>query len=557
MEGFGFRGLEFHNNRMWKWESVHRALDFMEKYDLNALIFHQNDLIDFLVEPKAYFSEEEMWAYWPVRYCSMSTNRQYIQKVIREAKRRGIDFYLEVKEIWYPEALLDKFPHLRNENGHICPTDPFWFDFLRIKVEELLQAVPDFAGLIVSPATRESKVSISANQCTCARCRSTSEYDWYYQYLHALYEPLSKHGKKLVVRDFAYSTSSQGAVLRAAEDVSTQIIVALKNVPHDFWPVYPHNPAIERPTKLRKWIEYDVWGQYAGLGIFPCSLVQDILYRQDHCLKNGCDGIWYRTDWELLNECSCFNSLNMVNLIGAAMHAKNPNTTSADIFRAWASEGITTALREESCMAENEVPACPDAAERLEAFMSTAYEVIAKTLYVFGHVFSYSSRYQHAYQSIYNVMNVYHQRKQWDPESAALIVPTEENIARIIREKEEALALAKGLRDLLMPQTLGVSPALRDELEDILDLYPQYVSGFLYSARAYFRMRKAVEYRSVDDARKALEEAASLRAFANGLERRLAQRDYPFYLYWMADPRELLLLCDDIEKMAGTMLEEK
>ena len=55
MEGFGFRGLEFHNNRMWKWESVHRALDFMEKYDLNALIFHQNDLIDFLVEPKAYF----------------------------------------------------------------------------------------------------------------------------------------------------------------------------------------------------------------------------------------------------------------------------------------------------------------------------------------------------------------------------------------------------------------------------------------------------------------------------------------------------------------------
>ena len=33
---FRYRGLEFHNDRMWKWGSVARALDFMEKYDMKV-----------------------------------------------------------------------------------------------------------------------------------------------------------------------------------------------------------------------------------------------------------------------------------------------------------------------------------------------------------------------------------------------------------------------------------------------------------------------------------------------------------------------------------------
>ena len=550
MKGFDFRGLEFHNNRMWKWGSVEKALDFMQQFELNALVFHQNDLVDWLVEPRTYFSEEELWAYWPVRYCEIGTNISYIKKVIREAKRRGIDFYLEVKEIWYPEGLLDKYPGLRNKDGHICATDPFWFDFLKKKTEELLAVLPDFAGIIVSPATRESKVSISANQCTCERCKATSEYDWYYKYLKTLNEPLAKYNKKLVVRDFAYSTTSQGAVIEAAENVSKDIIVALKNVPHDFWPVFPNNPAIRRPSKLRKWIEYDVWGQYAGLGIYPCSLVPDIMKRHLHCLENGCDGIWYRTDWEVLNECSNFNSLNMVNLVGAAMHAKDPSVTEEDIYKAWTKYGITTALKEESVMRPPEVPSCPDAWKKLKDFMTLAYDVIVKTVYVYGHVFNYSCRFQHAYQSIYNVMNVYHKRVQWDKDSAGYIVPTEENIARIIAEKEQALEEAKQLKEILKPETLGVSEEIVDELNDICDLYPWYVEGYLLSARTYFRMRKAIVDNSAEDAQKAYEESEKILEFAGQLKERLNKKDYPFYLYWVTDPDELTLLAQDIQAHA-------
>lgn len=555
MKGFQFRGLEFHNNRMWKWQSVENALNMMQKFDLNALVFHQNDLIDYLVEPQAYLSEEELWKYWPVRYCNIGTNIKYIRKVIQEAKKRGIDFYLEVKEIWYPEAILDKFPHLRGADGHICPTDPFWFEFLRVKTEEVLNVIPDLAGIIVSPATRESKVSISANQCTCERCRRTKEYDWYYQYLQALNEPLSRNGKTLVVRDFAYSTSSQGAVIEAAENVSRDIVIALKNVPHDFWPVYPNNPAIERPSNLRKWIEYDVWGQYAGLGVYPCNLVPDIMKRHLHCLKNGCDGIWYRTDWEILNECSNFNSLNMVNLIGAAMHAKDPSVTEEEIFKAWTQYGITTAMREESCMEKPVVPTAPDAWKRLNDFMTAGYKILEKTLYVYGHVFNYSSRYQHAYQSIYNVMNVYHQRVQWDKESAKYIVPTEENIARIIAEKEQALEESKRLYDILKPETLGAGERLEKELNDICELYPLYVEGYLLSARAYFRMQKALKENNAEDAKLAEKECDRIFKFAANLRERLSEKDYPFYLLWMTDVDELDSLAADIQKRAKALTE--
>ena len=51
---FTLKGLEIHSSRMWRWASVRNALDFMTRFGLNALIFHQNDLTDQLVVPEQY-----------------------------------------------------------------------------------------------------------------------------------------------------------------------------------------------------------------------------------------------------------------------------------------------------------------------------------------------------------------------------------------------------------------------------------------------------------------------------------------------------------------------
>jgi hypothetical protein len=191
MKQFELRGLEIHTSRMWQWAAVERALDFMTPTGLNALIFHRNDLIDQLVFPEDYFSVDLMWKRWPVRMHTIQNNRHYIAKVVRAAKERGIAFYTEVKEIWYPEELLEIFPALRKADGTLCPNDPLWWEFLEKKMRELLAVMPDIAGVIVSPGTRESKISISTNKCECERCKSTDAKTWYYKLLDALYRPLA------------------------------------------------------------------------------------------------------------------------------------------------------------------------------------------------------------------------------------------------------------------------------------------------------------------------------------------------------------------------------
>lgn len=555
MNHFKFTGLEFHNRRMWKWAAVERALDFIEEFGMDALIFHQNDLLDAVVLPDGYFSEEEMWAYWPIRYCAIGTNGSYIKKLLRECAKRGIQFYFEVKEIWYPPALLEKYPHLRRKGGHICPTDPFWFEFLSRKVRELTETFPQMAGIIVSPATRESKVSIAAGQCGCERCKTMSESEWYARYIHAVHEPLAEAGKRLIVRDFAYDMGSQSSVLEAAADCASDIVMALKNVPHDFWPVFPDNPAIEHRTELEKWIEYDVWGQYCGLGVFPCSLVEDIMRRQTHCLECGCTGIWYRTDWELLDDCSCFNSLNMLNLIAGVMHAKNPDCTVEEIYQRWMRYGINIALTEESAVLPPEQPAV-EALSGLRQLMETANTILMKTLYVRGHVFSYSSRYQHSYESIYRVMNVYHRRDQWDPASKKEIYPSKENLEAVFREKEEALALATGLKEYFNVNALGISGRLQAQIQEMLHLLVLYVKGFKLQAQVYFHMNRALEERDAQSLQEAVRTCAELEEFCKRLTERLEGDRYPFYLCWMMDPSELRLLAADIRRLAGCKTDE-
>ncbi len=55
MKNFKFTGLEIHNRRMWNWAAVERALDFINEFGMDALIFHQNDLLDAVVLPTKIF----------------------------------------------------------------------------------------------------------------------------------------------------------------------------------------------------------------------------------------------------------------------------------------------------------------------------------------------------------------------------------------------------------------------------------------------------------------------------------------------------------------------
>ena len=111
--------------------------------------------------------------------------------------------------------------------------------------------------------------------------------------------------------------------MQAATRCSRDIVIAMKNMPHDYYPTFPNNPRIGNTGDRPQWVEFDCWGQFYGMGFFPCSVVEDMHRRFEFCHAHGVQGIWLRTDWEGMIEASTFNSFNILNVIAGGLLSNN------------------------------------------------------------------------------------------------------------------------------------------------------------------------------------------------------------------------------------------
>ena len=569
--GFAHRALEIHSSRMWQWRQVQQALDFMTKFGMNALVFHQNDIVDHLVFPEKFFPPELMWKRNPVRLHSVHQNRHYINKVVREAKRGGIGFYVEIKEIWFVEQLLELIPQVRNAAGTVCPTHPFWWELLEVKMRELVHVVPDLAGVIVSPGTRESKVSIAANACGCDRCKATDATEWYTHLLTAMHRPLVEAGKTFAVRDFSYSADTQSRMLDAARATSiatsADVVISLKNTPHDYYPTFPDNPRIGHTGGMRQWIEYDTWGQFFGLGFFPVSVVEDMQVRMRHALASGAEGIALRTDWEVITDSGAFNSPNVLNVIAGAMLARDVDRDLDEIYDAWAKHGFYSPMHPASDVQPLVVPTGSEAASRLREFMQASWSVMEGSAYVRGHLFHEDDQYPRTVANAFDMLIEIHGRDDWEPGASKLLDPTDANLAIIHQEKDSALSSVHGLHDILQPATLGVPDATVAELETMLELYALWVEGFALCADAVFAVARSRRdapgnggalgsatttlATSLDAARAAV---TPLRDFGARVRAHLDGTSYPHYVYWLLDTTRTDDLANDVETQITKLL---
>lgn len=543
---FRVRGVEIHSSRLWQAAQVERTLDFMQAFELNTLVLHENDIVDQLVLPSQYFEEAQMLARWPIRFARLWDNRVYMNQLIEKAKRRGVDVFFQTKEIWYPDPLLETHPELRNADGSICPTNPFWFQFVSDKMSDLLAHVPGFAGIVVSPGTRESRVSINAHGCSCERCSLASAVEWYEHLLAAMFAPLNAAGKELVVRDFSWTADEQDEILEGASRVSDRIVVQLKNTPHDFYPTFPDNPLIGRSGPHRQRIEYDSWGQFFGLGILPVSVADDLRQRIIHALANGADGIVFRTDWEIILDHSVFNSCNSVNLVAGAMLARHPDVQNKDIYGRWLDYGISSPLISGSYLA---VPVAPQShAEALagwQAYFDLAWEAIEKGIYAQGLVFHENSMFPDTLDKPYFYMTDFHSQDHWIPGASERVRATNENIETLEQEKEEAAIAVSQLREALALDRQGLPAQLKEDLSEVIDLFEIYIRCFSRIATVVFQGRRALATGEPGAAIKALENVTHLRTARDELATVLARRDRPHLLLEMMDPARLDGLMDD------------
>ncbi|MBC7091973.1 MAG: hypothetical protein H5T50_08740 [Nitrososphaeria archaeon] len=548
-KGFAFRGLEFHNRRMWQWGSVKRALDFMKVFKLNGLIFHQNDILNYLVFPSELYppiisQAKSRFFFNGVRSLSLIlNNRLYIQRVIREAKKVGVNFYLEVKEICYPADFLTWYPEVLKPNGAICTTNPLWWSYLDAKVRELLEVLPDLAGLIISPATDETQVSIHHNTCQCRRCQNTTPQEWYRRLIETIYKPLHAKGKTLVIRDFVKSPSDHSILMDALMESPKDIVISLKFAPQDYFHTFPNNPRIGEVGNHPQWVEFDCWGQFYGLGFFPCSVVEDMQKRMQYCYTKGVSGVLFRTDLEYVAESSTFNSFNLLNLIGGACLAQNINMDIDKIYEKWLEYGLFSPLHDESEMREPIHPSSPTALKNLRDFMRASWSVMEKTVYVRGSPLTSNGTFPSNIDEVTEIMDY---KCRWVPGFSNLLEPTEENLKVIFEEKDLALKEVERLPKILAVEELGLPQEMVSELKILLKFYEMYVRGFQLCTHAIFLTKKALKTKDKKDVCMILEVLEKLSEYKNNLSKELEDTSYTHLTYQMLNSDRLEKLVKDI-----------
>jgi hypothetical protein len=542
------RGFEMHSSRMWDGASVRRVVDFMIEAGMNALVFHQVDIIDHLVAPEEYFGRASLTGKWPAAAIFGLQHRQenncaYINQVTEYVHSKKIKFFLEVKEPRYPEQLLYVRPNLLGKEGQVCPTNPFWWEYLRTKVATLLDNIPDLDGIIESAGTMENKVSFTSSSCTCERCRKTSFSEWNNDVISSIYEPLKAKGKQFIIRDFTYLPSVQEAMFDLVEKIPREVIICLKYAPHDFYPTFPNNPRIGAVGEHDQWVEFDAWGEFFGFGIFPCIILDDIKERLRYAMEKGVKGFICRTDWEAITEGWVLDSLNLINLYGLAKLSLDLEYKYEDIFKdsleilfhnnlPFLGKGIKVESEEEL--------------GKVISLLLKTWPIIKGTLFSKDFILQDDSRFFDSVEKARHVRNERHPLAPWAPGRKDPINNlSKKNLEQLLNEKEEAWREITTIVKTLKEDGLNLDRRLNICLLSLFEAFEVYIEGFYYSGKAYILTEYALNTKNAEDIENAIRSANLLPEIGKKLEkyaRRCLYEPYSHVIYMLLDHRRLLQL---------------
>ena len=558
-DAFAIRALEIHSRYVWDFDHVRRALDFIARQGMTSLILHRNDIVDRIVWPARFFGasgsetnifqryraiHRSLYQYTPTRRSGPYHRREYLKRVIELAARQGTEVWFQNKELFFHEIFLELRPEL-TKDGHLCPSEPFWQDFVETKYTELFQELPGLAGIITAPGTGESRLSIAANRCTCSLCATNTPKRWYTGLLHAMHRPVSAAGKRLVVRDFVFDKKAQDALADSFAELPREIAVSLKNTPHDYYPTFPDNPRIGRVGDRPQWVEFDCMGQYFGWGIAPAILIEQWRDRLAVAKQAGVEGLVFRTDWESLDSHTAFHTPNLINLHAGAALGRDPATPTRTIFLRWLEE--QRMLRAEATQQQCE--ACAEWAERL---LNGSWDVVRRALYTNDCVFNDSSTYPVGLEHAWWLAEEKNSLKDWDPSKVDALAPDEANIRRLLAEKDEAVARVEAVLPLLDAPPAGLTDGALEDLRWRMAVCHRYVRGFRALGRALLLARALTATPAptaawrVEAGRLFDEAQAELLVRAADFERFAATTDYRYTVYVLLGHERLRTLHADL-----------
>ncbi|MGE4465211.1 MAG: hypothetical protein AB7D32_09570 [Sphaerochaeta sp.] len=463
---------------------------------MNTLIFHENNIVDKIVWPGFVYGYEgedlrsysiyranmykEIYYRTPSPYVfcdELLIFRDLMKTILGQAKELGLAIYLQSKEIWFPEILYERQDLMKN--GKMCPSEPWWWEnFLPKKYEELLQNFPEITGIVTSTGTKESRISLAHQKCQCDKCKAMSMEEWQRNVIMGIYEPLHRHGKKLVVRDFSYYADEQNGIRSGLLDLPEDVIISIKNVPQDYYQTFPNNKLIGHVGAHEQWIEYETYGEYYGWGVTPVSMLEDIQDRMRYCLENGADGISTRIDWEAMPNHSTFETPSQVNLYAVAQLGVNIDTPLRDIYCRWLVEDDM--LRDG--IGPNDMKDCLDF---IEDVFGRTWSIMSKTPFLKGAVFMNNSKIPVSIDNADFISQEHHGIQKWFPEYKHLFNYDDEVTAEMLKEKNEAYEEIQTLNEQWHERNPGLKDEIYGEYSNLFDIYELYVKMYRLVGRSY------------------------------------------------------------------------
>lgn len=560
---FETRALEFHASaHIWNPKVTGEVLRFMKVNSMNTLILHEVQILERLVYPGKYFGSTDadtnvseryrstyrsLYKYTPGRRSKPYLFMENIRWLLRRAAEAGIDVYLNNKELFFPDVILEFQPQLR-KNSVLCPTEPFWLEFLSTKYKELYQDLPGLAGTITAPGTGESKLSVSGNRCTCDRCASTSASQWYTDVVRAIHEPTAAAGKKLVVRDFVFDKAEHDSLASAFTGLPEDIAVCLKNTPHDYYPSFPDNARIGDVGTREQWVEFDAMGQYFGWGIAPAIVIDDTRHRYRYAVDRGVTGILVRVDWEALDAHSCFDTPNLVNLYAMAHLAVEPELSTTDIYRRW--------LVEEGYLEQGADEATVEACARWAAdALEPSWPIVRGTLYADDCVFSDSSSFPVGLDHVFWLGEEKNSLRDWDPSKRDALDPSSERVWSLIGEKEQALKRWRAVYAAMSAGNPGLLPKRYEDLVSRYGVFGLYVEGFVHVMATAITARHVLTHGAQADLAVADRLPQALADLAAYLDRIRADRTADWFpAAHLVNPERLQAYFDDVSRRVADVV---
>jgi hypothetical protein len=150
-------------------------------------------------------------------------------------------------------------------------------------------------------------------------------------------------------------------------------------------------------------------------------------------------------------------------------------------------------------------------------------------------------------------MTVHHTRDHWEPGASAKVMPTDENLPIIFKEKDDAIEMAESMKEWLDPDDLVVSEGVREYLGFLIKVCPLFAKEMSIEAKAAVLAKRALDENSPTWKEKALAELKDVDVVAKEVNALIKGQCYTNAVVYVFDGNRLKRFRDSIVQELSTI----